>query len=86
MPQSYDASDDEDDDSPDSNESIRSHTGRLYNEAEDERVLASMRGGIASGKRVPSKDAMASIEKVEIKDLDEKDRCKFPLIFYVHRF
>lgn len=74
MPQSYDASDDEDDDSPDSNESVRSHTGRLYNEAEDERALASMRGGIASGKRVPSKEAMASIEKVEIKDLDEKDR------------
>lgn len=50
---------------------------RIYTEAEDERILAGMRGALAaSGKKVPSKEAMASIEKVEIKDLAENERCK----------
>ncbi len=42
----------------------------------EERSLAAMRGAIASGKRVPSKEAIASLEEVKLGDLTGNDRSK----------
>jgi hypothetical protein len=41
---------------------------------DEERALAAMRGIMASTKRVPSKDFMASLDKVKPEDLPEADR------------
>jgi hypothetical protein len=69
-------SDDDDDSTPDvEHESLRREA--LYAEFDEEqRTLASMRGAIAAGKKVPSKEAIASIEKLDIKDLGDADKCK----------
>ena len=49
-------------------------------DGDDARMLAGMRSALASqAKRVPSKEAMASIEKVKINDLAQDERCK---LFY----
>lgn len=39
--------------------------------------MAAMRGALAAGKRVPSKEALASLETVKLEDLDENGRSKF---------
>lgn len=45
---------------------------------DDERSIAAIRGAVAGGKRVLSKEALASLEVVKVKDLKEADRSKFP--------
>jgi len=44
--------------------------------ADEERLLATMRANIAASKRVPSKEAIASIEKLDVNDLSEDQRSK----------
>jgi hypothetical protein len=50
---------------------------------DDERSMAAMRGALAAGKRVPSKEALASLEIVKLEDLEENGRSRFhvPNIF-----
>ena len=68
---------DDDDDSATEVDRERLRGGSLYTaEMEEERALAHMRAAIAAGKKVPSKEALASIEKLDIKDLNESDKCK----------
>jgi hypothetical protein len=59
----------------------RDRSGReedlFYPEIDDERSLAAMRGALAIGKRVPSKEALASLESVDLGELKDSDRCKF---------
>jgi hypothetical protein len=47
---------------------------QLFSEYDEERAMAAMRGAMAAGKKVPSKEAIASLEKVSISDLKEADR------------
>ena len=55
---------------------------QLFGEQDDERALAAMRGAIAAGKKIPSKEALASLERVDMKDLKDSDkgkcRCRSP--------
>ena len=44
---------------------------------DDERSMAAMRGALAAGKRVPSKEAIASLEIVKFEDLEENGRSTF---------
>ena len=53
----------------------------LSTDLDDERSMAAMRGALASGKRVPSKDALASLEIVKLEDLEENGRSEFQAIF-----
>lgn len=78
-------SDSDDDDDDDSGldldlEGSRIGAGRLYGDMDEERMLAAMRGQLATGKKVPSKEAIASLEKLIIKELDESDKCKFSYV------
>jgi hypothetical protein len=41
---------------------------------DDDRSIAAIRGMVAGGKRVLSKEALASLESVKVKDLKEADR------------
>jgi hypothetical protein len=43
---------------------------------DEERRIAAARGALAAAKRVPSKQFVASLEKLEPKDLKEADRSK----------
>ena len=51
----------------------------LHSESDRERFLATARGRVATGKRVPSKEALASLEKVKPEDLTGNDRSKSEL-------
>jgi len=74
MPPTSD-SDDDDDSAPDlDQETSRSAAGRLYGDMDEERMLAAMRGQLATGKKVPSKETIASLEKLTIKGLNESDK------------
>ena len=66
-------SDDDDDSAPETEaEAHRRSTEFFLNPGpEDERSIAAMRGALASGKRVPSKEAIASLEVVKLEDLEE---------------
>ncbi len=44
---------------------------------DDERSMAAMRGALAAGKRVPSKEALASLEIVKLEHLEENGRSTF---------
>lgn len=44
---------------------------------DDDRSIAAIRGMVAGGKRVISKEALASLESVKVKDLKEADRSEF---------
>lgn len=48
----------------------------LYQGADDERSVAAMRGALANSKKLPTKEALASLEKVKVEDLPERDKCK----------
>ncbi|KAE8447586.1 hypothetical protein EG329_010557 [Mollisiaceae sp. DMI_Dod_QoI] len=41
---------------------------------DEERSIAAIRGAVAGGKRVPSKEALSSLESVKVKDLTDADR------------
>lgn len=43
-------------------------------EGDDERSLAAMRGAIASGKKIPTREAIAALEIVKIDDLSDKSK------------
>lgn len=43
---------------------------------DDERSIAALRGAVAGGKRVPSKEALESLETVKVVDLKDADRSK----------
>ena len=52
--------------------------GLLFNsDMDDERRMAAARGALAAGKKVPSKEFVASLEKLNPKDLKEADRSEF---------
>ena len=44
---------------------------------DDERRMAAARGALAARKSVPSKEFVASLERLDPKDLKEADRSKF---------
>jgi hypothetical protein len=43
-------------------------------EGDDERSLAAMRGAIASGKKIPTREAIAALEIVKVDDLPDKSK------------
>jgi hypothetical protein len=43
-------------------------------EGDDERSLAAMRGAVASGKKIPTREAIATLEVVKIGDLSDKSK------------
>jgi predicted transcriptional regulator len=55
---------------------------QIFGEQDEERALAAMRGAIAAGKKIPSKEALASLERIDMKDLKGSDkgkcRCRSP--------
>ena len=69
-------SDDDDESLPDIDvESYRRNADLLFNQdGDDERSLAAMRGALASSKKVPTKEAIASLELVTIQDLSDKSK------------
>jgi hypothetical protein len=50
---------------------------QFLSEQDEERVMAAMRGAIAAGKKIPSKEALASLEKVDLKDLKDADKSRW---------
>ena len=72
-------SDDDDDLVPDLEiEAIRRSSDLMFGAEgmDEERSMAAMRAQIAAAKKVPSKEAIASMEKVDPKKLKDADRCK----------
>lgn len=73
--------DSEDDDDPlaaPDPENYPYRAGLIFNNGmDDERRMAAARGALAAAKRVPSKEFVASLEKLDPKDLKEADRSKF---------
>ncbi|KAE9381741.1 hypothetical protein N431DRAFT_440567 [Stipitochalara longipes BDJ] len=69
-------SDDDEDPVPEMDaETYRRNAELLFStDLDDERSMAAMRGALASGKRVPSKEALASLEIVKLEDLEENGR------------
>lgn len=69
-------SDDDDDPVPEMDaETYRRNAELLFStDLDDERSMAAMRGALAAGKRVPSKEAIASLEIVKLEDLEENGR------------
>ncbi len=56
-------------------ETYRRNAELLFStDLDDERSMAAMRGALAAGKRVPSKEAIASLEIVKLEDLEENGR------------
>lgn len=53
---------------------------------DDERSMAAMRGALAAGKRVPSKEALASLEIVKLEDLEDNGRSKLDTIIILLNF
>jgi hypothetical protein len=47
---------------------------------DDERSMAAMRGALAAGKKVPSKEALASLEIVKLEDLEDNGRSKLSIV------
>jgi hypothetical protein len=76
----WDSEDDDDLAAPDSEIYTNPYrAGLIFNsEMDDERQMTAMRGAaMAARKTVPSKEFVASLEKVDPKDLKEADRSKF---------
>jgi predicted kinase len=56
-------------------ETYRRNAELLFSaDLDDERSMAAMRGALAAGKRVPSKEALAALEIVKLEDLEENGR------------
>jgi hypothetical protein len=76
-------SDDDEDSVPeiDAEASYRRSAELLFSsDLDDERSMAAMRGALAAGKRVPSKEALASLEIVKVEDLEENGRSTFSIV------
>ena len=60
------------------NEDMRTAVYRqiLYQGADDDRSVAAMRGALANSKKLPTKEALASLEKVKLEDLADSDKGK----------
>ena len=72
-------SDEDDDSAPDLEiEALRRSSDLMFGGEgmDEERSIAAMRAQIAAARKVPSKDAIASMEKVDLKGLKDSDRCK----------
>ena len=75
--------DSDDDDDPWSVPDSDNHTNpyravAMFNgDMDDERRMAAARASLAGGKKVPSKEFVASLEKLNPKDIKEADRSKF---------
>jgi hypothetical protein len=70
-------SDDDDDSVPEveAEAAYRRNAEMLFSgEGDDERSLAAMRGAIASGKKIPTREAIATLEVVKIGDLSDKSK------------
>ncbi|PMD25194.1 hypothetical protein NA56DRAFT_474670 [Hyaloscypha hepaticicola] len=70
-------SDDDEDSVPeiDADTAYRRSAELLFSsDLEEERSMAAMRGALAAGKRVPSKEALASLEVVKVEDLEANGR------------
>jgi DNA-binding SARP family transcriptional activator len=66
-------SDDDEDSVPeiDADTAYRRSAELLFSsDLDEERSMAAMRGALAAGKRVPSKEALASLEVVKVEDLE----------------
>lgn len=75
-------SDDDDDSVPeiDAEAAYRRNAELLFSsDLDEERSMAAMRGALAAGKRVPSKEALASLEIVKLEDLEDNGRSKLSL-------
>jgi hypothetical protein len=74
----WDSGDDDDDDDAHSplSEIDSDRAGFLYGDMDEERHMAAVRGAIAAGKKIPSKEFIASLENVDPKDIKEADRSK----------
>ena len=84
---SWDSDDDEDSNPDIEAEAARREAAReaFYDQVEEERTMAAMRGALAAGKRLPSREALAALEIVKIEDLKESDRSRpppFPFNFF----
>lgn len=74
---------DDDDDADIDIESRQRDSDVYFNLQRDEqRALATMHRAIAASKKVPSKEAIASLEKVNLQDLQTSDQSKPSPIFY----
>ncbi len=75
-------SDDDEDPVPETDaETYRRNAELLFSaDLDDERSMAAMRGALASGKRVPSKEALASLEIVKLEELEENGRSEFSMV------
>lgn len=70
-------SDDDDDALADSEDLGYQRHSQPFGDQDDERTLAAIRGSIAAAKKVPSKEALASLERVDLKGLKDSDRGGF---------
>ena len=72
----WDSGDDDDDAHSPLSEVDSDRAGFLYSGMDEERHMAAVRGAIAAGKKIPSKEFIASLERVDPKDIKEGDRSK----------
>jgi hypothetical protein len=73
----WDSDDDDDDSVPEveGEGAYRRNAEMLFSgEGDDERSLAAMRGAIASGKKIPTREAIAALEIVKVDDLPDKSK------------
>jgi hypothetical protein len=72
-------SDDDDDDGhlADSEDAAYRRHSQLFGDQDEERAMAAIRGSIAAAKKVPSKEALASLEKIDLKDLKDSEKGEF---------
>ena len=73
----WDSDDDDDDSVPEveGEGAYRRNAEMLFNgEGDDERSLAAMRGAMASGKKIPTREAIAALEIVKVDDLPDKSK------------
>ena len=74
-------SDDEDDEAlADSEDAGHRRHSELFGDQEDERALAAIRGSIAAAKKIPSKEALASLERIDLKDLKDSEKGEFRFV------
>ena len=67
----------DDDDLADSEEMGYRRHSQMFGDQDEERALAALRGSIAAAKKIPSKEALAALERVDLKDLKESDKGEF---------
>ena len=74
-------SDDEDDEAlADSEDAGHRRHSELFGDQDDERTLAAIRGSIAAAKKIPSKEALASLERIDLKDLKDSEKGEFQFV------